>query len=425
MWFKTIQLGFKNLLLHKLRSFLTMLGVILGVASVIVMLAIGEGSKREALEQIRQLGATNVIIRSVRPKTDKQGSANAATRQQSSMVLEYGLTYKDFDRLVGAIPTIAQAVPSTLVRADAQRRFRTIPNARILGTTPAYFGGKNLLARRGRFLTTADLQANANVAVLSSGAARRLFHFNDPIGKTVLLGTGAYQVVGVLAPKGLTSRINPLDANNEIYVPLSTARRRFGELKIYRQGGVVSYERTELNEITLTVRSTELVSQTATMARTLLGQYHPAANDYELQVPLELLRQVEQEKRIWNLVLGSVASISLLVGGIGIMNIMLANVTERTREIGVRRALGAKRSDITLQFLVETGVLSSLGGLLGITLGISIPWAIRYFSDIPTIVTWWSVLLALLISLAVGIIFGIYPARRAANMEPIEALRHE
>ena len=425
MWFKTIRLGFKNLLLHKLRSFLTMLGVILGVTSVIVMLAIGEGSKREALEQIRQLGATNVIIRSVRPKTDKQDSANAATRQQSSMALEYGLKYKDFDRLVGAIPTIAQAVSATLVQVDAQRRSRTIPNAQILGTTPGYFRGKRLLAHRGRFLTTADLQANNNVAVLASGAARRLFHFNDPIGKTVLLGTGAYQVVGVLAPKGSTGRANPLDANNEIYIPLSTARRRFGELKIYRQGGVVSYERTELNEITLTVHNTGLVSQTATMARTLLGQYHPAANDYELQVPLELLRHVEQEKRIWNLVLGSVAGISLLVGGIGIMNIMLANITERTREIGVRRALGAKRADITLQFLVETGVLSSLGGLLGIAFGISIPWAISYFSDIQTIVTWWSVLLALLISLAVGIVFGIYPARRAANMEPIEALRHD
>jgi putative ABC transport system permease protein len=191
------------------------------------------------------------------------------------------------------------------------------------------------------------------------------------------------------------------------------------------RAGSREFERTELSEITLAVANVDFVSQTAAMVRKLLARNHPRGDDYEVLVPLELLRQAEQEKRIWNLVLGSIAGISLLVGGIGIMNIMLASVTERTREIGIRRALGAKRRDITTQFLVETVVLSSTGGLLGIGLGIAIPVLVSRFSGIETIVSWWAVLLAFGISTAIGMIFGIYPARRAAWMDPIEALRHE
>jgi putative ABC transport system permease protein len=191
------------------------------------------------------------------------------------------------------------------------------------------------------------------------------------------------------------------------------------------RAGSMEFERTQLSEITLTVENEKLVSQTAAMARILLEKTHIRGNDYEVQVPLELLRQAEQEKRIWNLVLGSIAGIALLVGGIGIMNIMLATVTERTREIGIRRALGARRRDITSQFLVETTVLSSTGGLLGIVVGIAIPMIVTSASEIETVLSWWAVLLAFSISVATGIMFGMYPARRAAMMDPIEALRHE
>ena len=431
MWYSTLRLGIKNLLLHKLRSFLTILGVILGVGSVIAMLAIGEGSKREALEQIRLLGATNVIIRSVKPGQDDEGeqSTTGSSQQQVSRVLEYGLKYKDLDRLKATLPTINLALPIVLLRKDAQRGHRRIPNARVLGTTPDYLIVKNLAVRRGRFITGPDLDATANVVALGAGAANKLFSFEDPLDKSVLIGPDVYRVIGVLEPQASGSAtpgaVGREDFNKDLYIPLTAARRRFGELQMIVRAGSREFERTQLSEITLTVTSEDLVSQTAAMARRLLRQQHPRGDDYEVQVPLELLRQAEQEKRIWNLVLGSIAGISLLVGGIGIMNIMLASVVERTREIGVRRALGAKRSHITTQFLVETIVLSSTGGVLGILVGVSIPFVVTHLAEIDTVIQWWSVLLAFGISVSIGVVFGMYPARRAALMDPIEALRHE
>ena len=209
------------------------------------------------------------------------------------------------------------------------------------------------------------------------------------------------------------------------YVGTDETRGRFGEVQMILRAGSREFERTELSEITLTVNDEDLVSQTAAMARKLLHMTHPRDEDYEIQVPLELLHQAEREKRIWNIVLGSIAGISLLVGGIGIMNIMLATVTERTREIGIRRALGAKRRDITTQFLFETMVLSTTGGIIGIVLGIGIPVVVTSSVGITTVLSAWSIVLAFGISVGIGVIFGLYPAHRAAMMDPIEALRHE
>ncbi len=427
----TVQLGIRDLLLHKLRSFLTVLGIILGVGSVIAMLAIGEGSKREAVERIRQLGAANVIIRSVKPKQEnssEDGTTGSAS-QQSSRVLEYGLKYKDFELLTAALPALKEAVPISLIRKNAQHGRHRVTNARILGTMPEYLAVKNLSVRRGRFLTGPDIHGTANVAVLGAGAATRLFSFEDPIGKPLLVGPGAYTVIGVLDTQGSGSAtpgaIGQQDFNNDIYIPITAAQRRFGELQLIIRAGSIEFERTQLSEITLTTHDENLVSQIAAMARKLLQQTHPRGHDFEIQVPLELLQQAEHEKRIWNLVLGSIAGISLLVGGIGIMNIMLATVTERTREIGIRRALGAKRRDITAQFLVETVLLSSVGGVLGIAVGIAIPVTVSQVFEMETAISVWSVVLAFTISAAIGMIFGIYPARRAALMDPIEALRHE
>ena len=431
MWLKTLKLGIRNLLLHKLRSLLTMLGVILGVGSVIAMLAIGEGSKRAALEQIRQLGATNVIIRSLKPSGENsdEDTSSGAAQQSVSRVLEYGLKYSDFERLIATLPTVRRALPIAMVRKDAHYKHRRIPNARILGTIPEYLEVKNLSVRRGRFLTKPDELVTANVAVLGAGASDRLFNFEDPLGKSILLGSNAYQIIGILEPQAsgnaTAGAVGQQNLNNDVYIPLSSVRRRFGELQMILRAGSREYERTQLSEITLTVTDENLVSQTAAMARKLLTMEHRKGDDYEVQVPLELLRQAEHEKRIWNLVLGSIAGIALLVGGIGIMNIMLANVTERTREIGIRRALGAKQFDITVQFLIETTVLSSAGGLLGVVFGIVIPIIVAYLSEIETQLSWWSVLLAFSISAGIGIVFGMYPARRAALLDPIEALRHE
>ena len=432
MWLTTLQLGVRNLLLHKLRSFLTMLGTILGVGSVIAMLAIGEGSKQVALEQIRQLGAKNVILRSVKPEQgsgDDDETTSGRTSNSSSRVLEYGLKYSDLERLKATLPTIEGAIPMVALRKNAAHANRRISNCRVLGTVPEYAGVKSLEIYRGRFLSRNDGLSTKNVAVLTAGAAQRLFSYEDPINKDFLLGDGAYRVIGVLdtmdSGAARAGSVGSANQNNDIIIPLTTAHRRFGEMQITSRVGGRDYEKKELSEITLIVQNETLVSQTAEMARSILSMGHPLTNDYEVQVPLELMQQAEKEKRIWNIVLGSIAGISLLVGGIGIMNIMLATVTERTREIGVRRALGAKRRDIISQFLVETVVLSSAGGLIGVLVGIAIPWVISVSSDIRTDVSVWSIVLAFSIAVATGIVFGLYPARRAAMMDPIEALRHQ
>ncbi len=425
---------FRNLKQHKLRSFLTVLGTILGVASVISMLAVGEGSKQLAIEQIRSLGAANVIIRSVKPddsnkeEEDTSSSGATATQEKTSRVLEYGLKYRDLDLLASTLPIVEKAVPLALVRRNAQQgRFR-ITNARILGTIPDYLEVKSLNIRRGRFLTAIDLDTTANVAVLGAGAARNLFSYEDPLEKTVFLGTQAYRIVGILDNQSsgveTPGAVGQQDMNKDIYIPLSAAQRRFGELQMIVRAGSRDYERTQLSEITLTVTDENLVSQTAAMARKLLEKHHPK-KDFEIKVPLELMRQAERQKRIWNIVLSSIAGISLLVGGVGIMNIMLATVTERTKEIGIRRALGAKRRDITLQFLVETTVLSGTGGLMGVIVGLALGTVVTLTSDIQTVFRLWAVLLSFGISVCIGIVFGLYPARRASLLDPIQALRHE
>ncbi len=428
-WWFTLNQGIQNLLLHKLRSSLTMLGTLLGVASVISMLAIGEGSKRKAIEQIRQLGASNVIIRTIRPKKEPlpQPDENSQTssNQQKVQVNEYGLYSKDYTRLKATLPNVKSMVRMTLLRRKAHRGVLHIENGRILGTTPNFIKVRKISLQRGRFLTWPDLRTAENVAVLAAGAARKLFSYKDPIGKTFLLGSGAFRVVGVLKEQSSGSAspgaISQDNMNDDIYIPLSTLRLRLGELQMVSAS---EYDRVQLSEITISLFDEKHVKPTAAMARKILEQTHPKGDDYEVQVPLELLEQAEHERQIWNLVLGSIAGISLLVGGIGIMNIMLATVTERTREIGLRRALGAKRQDIIIQFLVESTTLSAIGGTLGIFLGIGIPIIVTYTSDIPVVFGWWFVILAFAIAVFVGVGFGVYPARRAALLDPIEALRH-
>ena len=427
---------FRNLRQHKLRSFLTILGTILGVSSVISMLAVGEGSKQSAIEQIKELGAANVIVRSVKPDSNQEENetTSGTTQEETSRVLEYGLKYRDLELLKSALlldspnPIVKKTVPIALIRRNANQSRHRISNARILGTTPDYLGVKNLQLRRGRFLSDVDLKTTANVAVLAEGAARSLFSYADPLNQTVLLGNSAYRIIGILESQSsgveTPGAVGQQDMNNDIYIPITAAQRRFGELQVIIRAGSRDYERTQLSEITLTVEDENLVSQTAAMVRKLLAKNHPQ-KDYEIQVPLELLQQAERQKRIWNLVLSSIAGISLLVGGVGIMNIMLATVTERTREIGIRRALGAKRKDIIIQFLVETTVLSGYGGLIGVVFGLVLGMSVTMFSDIQTVFKLWAVLLSFGISVFIGIVFGIYPARRASLLDPIQALRNE
>ncbi len=420
---RALKLGMKSLLLHKLRSGLTVLGIVFGVAAVISMLSIAEGTSREAQEQIRALGATNVIVRSVKPSDEAQ-----ATGGRPSRVLNYGLKYSDYDRMVETIPTIRKILPIREIRRQV-RRGSLFLDGRVVGTTHEYADFNLLQLEKGRFLTASDNEKYQNYAVLASETAKRLFPFENPLNQSVKLGTDYYTVVGVTAERassaGIGGSLAAQDFNRDVYIPLNTCKLRFGEKIVDNRSGSMQAEETQLTQITVQVNNINEVVPTVPLIKACYESFHPK-KDVEMTVPYDLLLSAQRQARQFSIILGTIAAISLLVGGIGIMNIMLATVTERTREIGIRRALGAKRKDIIQQFLIETVVLSGVGGLLGVVVGFTIPQLIIYFiPDQKAIVTGTSVMLAFSISVAIGVLFGIYPARRAAQMDPIEALRHE
>ncbi|MGQ9661713.1 MAG: ABC transporter permease [Kiritimatiellia bacterium] len=421
MWqgrfFRNVRLGMRNLMLHKMRSVLTMLGVVFGVSSVIAMLAVGEGASAEALERIRKLGSTNIIVSSVKPVEEE------TSRQQSHLSI-YGLLYEDERRVRESFASVRRTAPAKIIRKEGRLGTRTM-EVRVVGTTSDWF----LLVRRdviaGRVLTDQDLKDKAAVVVLTEYGARRLLATHSTIGQKLKIGSEPVEVIGIVRSEGGPgSSVQTPDQEVDAYIPLPLARERFGDVFSQQTSGSRIRERVELHQLIVEVDLADNVEKVAAGLDRLLRTFHPKG-DYRISVPLALLREAEATKRTFNIVLGSIAGISLLVGGIGIMNIMLASVTERTREIGVRRAVGARRSQIVSQFLIETVVLSGIGGAIGIGLGLTIPRVITYIAHMPTIITSQSIALSVGISMAVGIIFGLYPAVRAANVDPIVALRHE
>jgi len=423
---RVVRLGISSLLLHKLRSFLTTLGVLFGVASVIAMLAVGEGASAKAQEEIKKLGSRNLILRSVKPP--QTGNEDAEVR-----VLSYGLTRDDFDRIRETFELVQRAVP--VLQSPAEVRYSDmVCRPRVLCTVPAYKDVTKRELFEGRFLNLLDEESKSLVCVLSYEVARYLFPFQSPLGKRVKVGAEYLEVVGVLGsrlPVGSVRTDPSSEAGGEVFLPLATGRELYGERQAQIRSGSMDIQEVQLHEIIVEVgrgpgepELEEDVTMVAAAARTMLRREHDK-KDYEVIVPLELLAQARESKRIFNIVLGSIAGISLLVGGIGIMNVMLATVTERTREIGIRRALGAKRQHIVTQFLVETMVLSGAGGVIGVGAGLLIPKIVERYADLTTIVTPAAPILALGISVLVGVIFGLYPAWRAATMDPVEALRHE
>jgi putative ABC transport system permease protein len=427
---RVLNLGIKSLWLHRLRAILTVLGIIFGVASVIAMLAIGEGASKAAQEQIGRLGSLNIIIRTVLPPEEQR-----ATGQQQGL-REYGLMYADTERFRNSIPDVQVLVPVRRLSQQAWYRNHKIP-IEIIGTVPWHLETSPVRLVKGRFLTSFDLDYKQDICVIDEQAVKELFAFDDPMDQDIKIGRDYYRVVGVVTSQGsVSTKESALEEESPstkgqgganagtIYIPLSAVKERFGETSLQVSGGSRKIEKVELQEIIVKVGEIGKVRSTRDILINMLGQFHKK-NDYQVVVPLELLHEAERTKRIFNIVLGSIAAISLLVGGIGIMNIMLATVSERTREIGIRRALGARRRDIIFQFLSETLFLTLAGGILGIFLGCIIPFFVTRFGNMPTVITWTALLLSFGISGIVGVVFGLYPAYRAANMDPIESLRHE
>jgi len=416
---KNVRLGIKTLMLHKLRSFLTMLGVVFGVGSVVAMLAVGEGASTEALEQIRRLGSTNIIMTSVKPAAEEAGGVRTPFS-----VVTYGLHYDDERRAREAFAAIERTVPVKIVRQEGRLGERSL-ELRVMGTTADWFDLIHRQVIAGRTRTGRDLERRAGVVVLTEFGARRLLATERVIGGSLRIGGRYYEVIGIVRSEaGQGGSIQTPDQDIDAYIPITVARERFGDYTTEIGTGSLSREQVELHQLIAQVDAIEHVEAVAAGLERMLQAQHPKG-DYRISVPLALLRQAEATKRTFNIVLGSIAGISLLVGGIGIMNIMLASVTERTREIGIRRAIGARRRQIIGQFLIETVVLATAGGLVGVAIGLLIPWLISRLAGMPTVVSGYILGLALGVSMSVGIVFGLYPARHAANLDPIEALRHE
>jgi len=335
----------------------------------------------------------------------------------------YGLLYEDEQKIRETVPGVRRTVAVKLVRKEGRLGERSL-ELRLVGTTPDWFDLVNRPVVAGRVLCQRDFDRRGDVCVLTEHGARRLLATEHTIGQRVRIGGENYEVVGIIQSEVGGGSIQTPDLEVDAYVPLTLAQERYGDVISRRAAGTRERELVELHQILVQLGSIEQVEPAAAAIQRMLERSHKK-NDYRIRVPLALLRQAEATKRTFNIVLGSIAGISLLVGGIGIMNIMLASVTERTREIGIRRAIGAKRRQVISQFLIETVVLSTVGGLIGIGIGVSLPWLITRFAGMPTVIPLYGVVLAIAISVGVGVVFGLYPAIRAARLDPIVALRHE
>jgi putative ABC transport system permease protein len=415
---RIIVLAWKGIWLHRLRSLLTVLGIVFGVSSVVAMLAIGEGASAEAQNRIRRLGSRNLIL------TSRPPPASESASEERQRTLEYGLLYADRDRIRTTIPEI-RSIASRRNASEELRQGARKMNGELAGISPNYADIAQLRLLAGRFLTPIDELLASPVCVLGDTVAQRLFLNSNPIGRFIRAGAHPYRVVGVLEPRGEPRGGAGTGVDDVAFVPLGSMQQTHGDILAGMTSGNLSLERVELHAILVQAQNSDLaVKRIAKALRKLVERWHPK-EDVRLTVPLELLKEAEEAQRIWTIVLGSIAAISLLVGGIGIMNIMLASVMERTREVGIRRALGARRRHIIVHFLAETVVLSVSGGLIGLLLGVLLPRAVSHLFDMDTVVTAWSLGLAFGISAAVGIIFGLYPAIRAADLDPVEALRRD
>ncbi len=433
---ESVRIGVQGLIEHRIRSILTALGIIFGVAAVIAMLSIGEGARQEALEQIRLMGMNNVIIKTREVK-------QPTMQRQAKASFSPGLTTLDGDAILAICPGVRNAIPQWQKSVVAQVAGDQ-EEVRVIGTTPEYLGVFGYSLESGRFFTPTHVREQANVCVLGSDARASLFRFADPIGKSVKIDNQWFEVIGVMGrrtpPGKKMENLEVRNLNLDVYVPITTAQYKMERYTSGGSGGVTfigggiifgsSSDRRPVNRNILDEMTVKLVDGTnleeaSRVISRILERRHFGIRDYDIVVPETLVAQSQKTQQIFNVVMGAIAGISLLVGGIGIMNIMLASVLERTREIGVRRAVGATFTDILGQFLFEAAFLSVAGGLIGICVGFGMTALITLYAGWRTVVSPVSILLAFSVSGAVGVAFGYYPARKAALQHPIEALRYE
>lgn len=421
--FDHLRLSFHNLMLHKVRSVLTSLGIIFGVSSVIAMLAISEGAKEQALSQIASMGVDKIFIFAKKPPKTGKDTSNV---QNASLVESYGLTQKDLVNIekmenvrnVSVIRNARQVVLKGTKRMDIQ----------LLGVSRDFLEETKSILIQGRWLSPVDYKLKSSVCVIGRNVKRNLFTLGQQniVGSKLRVGSHSFRIVGIFENNFGTSLTGIGSPNDQILIPMSTSDAIFGNRASVQDGlRSMSVEEVDYDAFIVTVHDLAYIDYTSKRIANYMGNIHGEKKDWSKEVPLELLKQRESTQNIFTVVMASIAGISLLVGGIGIMNIMLANVYERRKEIGTRRALGAKKTDIIIQFLLETIFLTSIGGGIGVALGVAIAQLVTTYAGMPVVFSLWAILLSLIISAVTGIVFGTYPAWKAAQQNPIDVLRSE
>lgn len=408
---ENVKLAVAGLTDHKMRSFLTMLGIIFGVASVIAMLSIGEGAKREAIAKYQDLGVNNIIVRE-KPLSDTD-------LEEVRAKFSPGLSLNDAATIAEIVPGIARIASQAEINSDVRFADLSVKST-VIGVTPEFLGMMNYRLREGEFINRSHYDQRLKVCVVGSGVASSLFRGGDVLGKMIKVEDQWVEIIGVLESKTLfTETVGELaarDLNTDIYIPLSVFLNRFSQ-----ENPLAS----QIQQITVQVEESGRLIEASSLINEILKRHHFNNEDYSIVIPYELLKQEEKERQIYNFLLGAIAAISLVVGGIGIMNIMLATVMERTREIGIRRAIGARKADIMSQFVTEAVAISIAGGIIGVLLGVTLSLSVSLFTDVTTYIRLYSIFIAFAFSVIVGISFGYLPAKNAANLKPVDSIRYE